>query len=461
MKPLLLALLMLFAGTAFGQGVSLPDAERIVLDNGTVLILVEKHDVPLIGFEATIRGGSVADPEGKHGLSNLLAGLLEKGAGQRTAAEFAEAVESVGGELSASADLEAFSVSGDFMAADAELLVELAADMLRRPALNNTELNKLRTRSINLIKAAKSGDPSNLLPAYANAFLFGKHPYGNPSSGSEATLANITIQDVRDHYANYFGGNRLSISVVGDFDSSTMRELLSNAFGDWSPAGHELPVVTAAEPVAGGRVLLIDKPGATQTYFRLGNVGVARSYARRAELNLANTVFGGRFTSMLVTELRTKSGLSYSARSIVNRPSQPGAVFVSSFTETSTTTEALDVAINTLSRLHDSGLDEDMLVSARNYVMGQFPPQLETASQLAAQFAMLELFGLDASYINDYGDELAAVTPEAVAEVIAEVYPSRDELVLIAIGDADRVREQLTRFGEVTEIEITDPSFHP
>jgi predicted Zn-dependent peptidase len=102
-----------------------------------------------------------------------------------------------------------------------------------------------------------------------------------------------------------------------------------------------------------------------------------------------------------------------------------------------------------------------MLLSARNYVMGQFPPRLETAQQLAGVFASLEADGLDASYINDYGSSLAAATPASVAAVIEQVYPARDKLVFVILGDAAIIRDQVAAYGPVTEISISEPRFHP
>jgi len=93
----------LWGGLAFSQGVTLPDPHHVELENGVVFILHEKRDVPLIGMQAIIRGGAVTDPDGKAGLSSLLAGLLEKGAGERDAAAFAETIDAAGGTLSASA----------------------------------------------------------------------------------------------------------------------------------------------------------------------------------------------------------------------------------------------------------------------------------------------------------------------------------------------------------------------
>lgn len=457
----LFLLSLVLATAANANGVTLPKHERVVLENGTVLLLSEKHDVPLVGLEAVLRGGTITDPEGLDGLASLVATMLEKGAGDRDAAAFAEAVAAVGGDLSASAGLESMRVSADFMVRDAELMIELVADMLQRPALDADELEKLRDRTVNLIKAAKDSNPGNLLRNYGSAFLFGDHVYGRPRGGSETSLEKITLDDVRAYYDSHVGGDRLIISVVGDFNAEAMKNRLAAAFGDWRAAAVEPIVVTPVEKQSGRRVLLVDKPGATQTYFWAGNTGVAIDYPRRAELNLANTVFGGRFTSMLNTELRVKAGLTYSARSLISRHSTPGAVVISSFTETSTTAEAIDMAIDVLGELRDSGIDDELIDSARNYVMGQFPPRLETASQLAAQFAALEQYGLGKDYIDGYAAALAATDGEGIASTITEVYPSAEDLVFILIGDAARIREAASQYGPVTELAISEPRFRP
>ena len=102
-----------------------------------------------------------------------------------------------------------------------------------------------------------------------------------------------------------------------------------------------------------------------------------------------------------------------------------------------------------------------MILSARNYIMGQFPPRLETAAQIAGLFAMLEAFGLNASYINDYASDLAAATPESVADIIDQVYPAKDKLVFVILGDAESIRKQVAQYGTITEISISEPRFHP
>ena len=119
------------------------------------------------------------------------------------------------------------------------------------------------------------------------------------------------------------------------------------------------------------------------------------------------------------------------------------------------------MALSVLDRLHVKGLDDEMIASARNYIMGQFPPSLETASSLAGMFARLEFYGLDRSYIDEYGPALEAATPVTVHNAISDVYPQAENLVFILIGDAELIREDVAKYGDVTEMSITEPSFTP
>ena len=461
MRALLLLLLSLVIAPAWASGLRLPDYERVVLDNGVVLLLAEKHDVPLIGLRAVVSGGAAADPAEREGVAGLLSRLLQKGAGDRDAATFAEAAAGVGGNISAGVSTEAISVSADFLARDAKLMVELVADMLMRPTLSEEEFLKERDRTIALIQAAKGGNIRALIPAYANGFLFGDHPYGNATTGSESSLAALSHEELKQFHADHFGGDRLVVAVVGDFNLEAMKLALTQAFGEWLPAAGSLPELQPAPRIEGRRVLLVDKPGASQTYFWLGNIGVAVDYPRRAELRIANTLFGGRFTSMLMTALRLETGLTYSAGSAVTQRELPGTVTIRSFTETARTTEAIDLAIEVLARLHNRGVDDEMITSARNYIMGQYPPTLETASALANTLAFLEQYGLGRDYIDAYGEALDAVTPVSVHNAISEVYPLTENLVFVLVGDADAIREDVAKYGPVTELSITEPRFRP
>lgn len=444
---------------AAGNGVKVPPFERVQLGNGAVVLLMERHDVPLIAFSAVLRGGAITDPDASSGLSSLLAGLLQKGAGARDAVEFAETVASVGGQIETSASTESIGVSGSFLARDQQLMVELLADVLQRPRLELEQFDTLRARQIEFIRAAKESDLEALTPIYGEASLFGTHPYGRPVDGGEASLAALKHSDLQRYYQEQVGADRLILAVAGDFKTSQLKQRISRAFSGWRKASAPLPTVQKAQPVTTRRLLLVDAPASVQSYFWLGNVAVAKSDPRRAALDVTNTLFGGRFTSMLNSELRIRSGLSYSASSHFDRLLQPGHWAVSSFTQTDTTLQALDLALATLDKLHESGLEPGMLESGKSYVQGQYPLALETSGQWASQLATLEFYGLDRRYIDDYSAALAGVSSADAKRVIGEVFPSSAALAIVVVGNASAIREGLRKYGPVTEMKLADPTF--
>lgn len=453
----------LAAGYALAQpgpgSIQVPPHERVVLDNGITVVLMPRREVPLVAFNVIVRGGVLADPADKPGVASLAASLLEKGAGERDAFAFADAVEGVGGSFSAVAGPEAISVSGQFLARDQALMLELLADALRRPRFAPEEFEKLRARQIELIKAAKDSDPSELLGTYGRAFLFGGHPYGQPVMGSEASLAAITHRDIIEYYRANFGADRVTLVFTGEFDAPALERAVAAAFGDWPRAAAPLRKLPVPARVNERTVLLIDSPGSVQTYFWLGNVGVDKRYPARAALDLVNTLYGGRFTSILNTELRVKSGLSYGARSGFARGSVPGEFSIRSFTQTENTAQALDLALETLGRLHREGITPDMLESARAYVLGQYPLSLETAAHWAAIMGELELYGLGREYIESYGPALGRVSVEDARAVIDAAFPAADALAIVLIGDAQKIRDQVKKYGPLTEMSIREPRF--
>lgn len=442
-------------------GVTLPRPVELTLPNGARLLLVEKREVPLVSFTARVRGGALGDAPGKEGTAALVGELLQKGAGKRNAQQFAEAVDGVGGALSVTPLRDSVVVSGSFLARDVDLMVELLADMLERPRFEQAEFDKMRARMASEIAAAKDGDLRSLIGTYFQAFHFGSHPYATPLIGSEASLTALKRPDVLAWARDQLGGDRLILSVVGDIRASELAPKLQAAFGSWRKAARPAPSAPPAGKVPGRRVLLVDKPDATQTYFWAGNTGIARNDPDRVAVALAHTVLGGRFTSLLNTELRVKSGLSYGASSLVLRETQPGLFAIASYTKTESTERAVDLALQTLGRFRDGGVDAPTLQSAKSYVLGQFPPTLETSGQLADKLAELAFYGLPASDVDDYARNVSQADPQKLKAAIQRVVPTTDDLTLVLIGKASAIREVARKYGPVTEMKIGDKRFAP
>ena len=460
-RSMFVALVAAFAfSSAAAADIKLPAYQTITLDNGATLLLMPRKDVPLVAANVAVRGGALADAAGKEGTADLLGEMLSQGAGTRDALAFAQAVDGAGGNLGFGSSREAIVANAQFLSKDSGLMLSLLADALLRPKMDAAEFDKLRKCAIDGIANAKDSDPRQLIGTYANGWLFRGHPYGRSTGGDETSLATITLADLQAFRAQQMGGDRLIIAIAGDFDAQAVTAQVREAFGGWAKASGALPQVEAKPRESGRRVLLVDKPGATQTYFALGNIGSRHGDPAEAAQDLVQTAFGGRFTSMLNTELRVKSGLTYGARSAIDRSRMPGAATISSFTKTESTKAAIDLAIATLDRLHKDGLDAATIASAKHYVAGQFAPDLETAPQLAGQLASMALYGDTRDAIDGYLGRIAAATPEQIATARA-VFPDSKDLVIVAIGDAARIRDTMKGYGPLTEMKLTDPRFSP
>ena len=441
------------------KGFGVPAHERVVLANGLTLVIVPRREVPLVAFQMLIRGGALGDPPGRAGVASLAAGLLDKGAGERDAAAFAEAVEGAGGSFAASAGPECLSVNGQFLAQDQERLLELLADAVIAPRFSAEQFGRQQLRQVGHIRLLKDSDPSELLPLYGRALLFGTHPYGQPPGGSEDSLQAVTLNDVVDYHRAHIGADRAVLVIAGDVDVAWLKAAVAQRFGAWRPAAAPLPALAPTVRLRRRRVLLVDSPGSAQSYFWLGATGLDRAYPRRAALDLVNSLFGGRFTSLLNSELRIRSGLSYGAGSGFTRGRVAGEFAIRSFAEARHTVRAIDLALRTLARLKREGVTQAMLDSARSYVIGQYPMNLETAADWAAQLADLELYGLDRAHIEGYGPALRSAGLEEARQVIQQAFPLGRQLAVVVIGDAQQVRGQLERYGAVRQIRLAAGNF--
>jgi predicted Zn-dependent peptidase len=441
--------------------VPVPANLRVTLGNGLKLILVPRHDIPLLAFNLLLRGGAQLDPPGRAGTATLAASLLTHGAGARDAYAFADAVEGAGGNLDADAHAEAIQVHGQFLARDSRLMLELLADAVLHPRFDAGEFAKLRTRRIEELKAAKDSAPQSLLGYYGRALLFAGHPYGRPVGGSEQSLAQITREDVTRFYAAQAGADRATLVIAGDFDPAQIQKDVAAVFGAWPRAAQPLPPLAETRRIAGRRVLLVDAPGSAQTYFWLGNVGVPRRFPQRAALEIAGSAFGGSFGSMLNQELRLKTGLTYSASARFARGTVAGEFAIGSFTQTDNTARAVEVALATLARLRQAGLDAATIDRARNYLLGQYPLAFETPADWAQALGDLDLYGLPESYIGHFGSDLLRADGAAISAVIAAAFPSADDLDIVLIGDAARIGDAAAKFGPLTRMPLSAPDFAP
>jgi predicted Zn-dependent peptidase len=451
-----LAVLAMPAGAQ--SELKLPPYKKAKLKNGMTLLLMEHHEVPIISFNVVLRAGSVADPAGKEGLASLTAGLLRRGTKARSADQIAAELDFIGAALGGGASADSTDLFAEFLKKDLAKGLELMDDVLRNPTFPQDEVTKMIKQRVDGIKSSKDV-PQAIIGNYFNAYLFGKHPYARPSGGDENSLAAITREDVVKFYETHYVPGNAILAVAGDFATAEMEKLLTDRFAAW-PA-RPVPASALPEPAAvqGKRLLLVDKPDATQTFFRIGNVGISRTNPDRVWIEVVNTLFGGRFTSMLSTELRIKNGLTYGAGSAFNERKARGPFFINTFTPNDTTEKCMDMALDVLKRLHEKGITEEDLKSAKTYIKGQFPTDIETTDQLAARIADLEFYGLDERDVNTYYAKIDAMTLADSQRIIKQYFPL-ENLVFVLVGKASQIETVAKKYASVMDRKsVSQPGF--
>jgi zinc protease len=461
--PVVVVLMTLAAGSSApirAQGLHIPPHEKVVLKNGLTVLLLEKHGVPLIDISTIVKAGAVADPGGQEGLATVTAELLRKGTKTRTAQQFSADLDYIGGSFEGEATSDYTVVNSEFLTKDLARGLELFSDALLHPTFPEDETTKLLAQSADSIRAAKD-DPQSVAIAYYCGYLYGTHPYGRSPSGDEISLTKIRRDDVAKFYeANYAPSNTI-IAVAGEFNVDEMKAKLEQTFGSWTARTVKAEAIPPVTPSKGKRLLLVDKPDASQVYFAIGNTGVSATDPDRVAIRVVNTVFGGRFTSQLNEALRVESGYTYGAESFFDDRKMPGPFAIFSFTKNETTTPAIDLALQVLEKLHKDGVTEAQLKSAKSYIKGQFPPNIETSRQLARIIASHEFYGLGDDEINQLEAHVDAVTPEIARQVIQKHFPA-ENLVFVLIGKASAVGPAVKKYAATQDMRpISDPGFWP
>ena len=455
----LLGLTLVSAGAGAAQTLKLPPHEKVVLKNGLTLLLMEKHGVPIVSFYAIVKAGSAAEPAGQAGLAGITAGLLRKGTEKRTAQQFATDLDFIGASFGADSEFDYTTVSAEFLTKDLDRGLDLFSDAVLHANFPQAEVDKLLAQSVDGVKAAKD-QADAVIFNYYEGYLFGTHPYARPG-GDELSLKKIERAGILKFYQTNFVPSNTILAVAGEFSAAELKRKLEASFGSWPAKPAPAVNIPATTPVKGKRLLLVDKPDATQTYFAMGNVGVTANDPDRVAIRVVNTAFGGTFASILNTALRIDSGYTYGANSFFQNEKAAGPFAIYSFTKNETTAPAIDLALKVLDDFHKNGLTAAQLDTAKKYIKGQFPPRIETSGQLASRIAVSEFYGLDDNEINQLEARIDAVTLESAKQIIVKHFP-REDMVFVLIGKAAEIGPAVKKYAEKQDgRKISEPGFWP
>ena len=431
-----------------------PAIEKRTLSNGLQVWVMGVHKVPTVHLELAIRTGAAADPAGRFGLASLTAGMLDEGAGSRSALDIADATDFLGADLSASSAIDASYVELHVPVARLADALPIMADVVARPTFPDDELKRLREERLASLLEAQD-DPEQLIQfAFPRVVYGATHRYGSPSMGTRSSITAITVADLKAFHAAHYRPSNALLVVAGDVTADAILPLLERSLGSWHGDPVAPPARIADAPQLTARhVYLVDKPGAAQSQISIGGVGVPRSTPDYFALRVLNTVLGDSFTSRLNNNLREVHGYAYGAGSRFDMRAGAGPFYAAAGVQTDKTVESLKEFFTELTNIHQP-ISAGDLEKAKNYLALQLPRTFETERATASAVAQAYVYDLPADYYQAYGQHVSAVTIADVKRA-ADKYIQPDKFAVVIVGDRKVIESgvRALNLGPVTVID--------
>jgi zinc protease len=406
-------------------------------DSGVSAWLVEDYAVPMVTVRFAFEGGSTQDPPGKEGLTELMTGLFDEGAGSLDRDTFQTRLDDAGAEMRFGAGRDTVYGSMRMLADNTDAAFELLRLAIQEPRFDPEPIDRIRGQMMSGL-VADARDPETIAEIRWAEALYGDHPYSRPKEGTEASLAAITAQDLRVLHRDVFARDRLHVAFVGAIDAATVRHELDRLFGS-------LPEMPRLRPVADvepnlGQQIRIDYP-LPQTTIRLAYPSVPRESPDFYAAYLMNqTLGGGTLSSRLFDEVREKRGLAYSVSSSLVTRRHAAGLLIGTSTRSDRASEALEVIRDVVRRMAEEGPTEAELAAAKRYIIGSYAiSNLDSSRAIAATLVSLQQEELGIDYIERRDELIDAVTLDHVRAVATRLLAAEPAVMIVgpAAGSGD------------------------
>lgn len=424
-----------------------PEWTETTLTNGATLVVSQRHALPLVAVTIEFIGGADQyEPANERGLANFVASMLSEGTTTRTGDQLSNAIQLLGGQISTTIGGESGAIRFTVMKDKLQPMLDLVNDMMLHPTFPEAALERLRGRSIvglAQLRDRTSGIASIVFP---KLLYTTNHPYGR--TPSEASYKAITRADLEAFHRAYYTPGHAEITVVGDVNPADVKRMLDRAFADW-PAGGSVPSFSYPPVPAPGptTIYLVDKPGAAQSTFAIGEVGPPRNTPDYYALRVLNSFFGELFQSRLNADIREQRGYSYGVFSRFAYGRGPGPFEAGGDIVTAKTDSALIEFMAQLRGIRGGRpITDAEMTAARNALIQSLPAQFASDAAVNAAITSIYANGLARDYYQNFVKQVNAVTKDDVLRA-ARKYIDPEHLVILIVGDRAKIEAPLAATG--------------
>ena len=431
-----------------------PEPDRVALENGMVIYLLEDHELPLITIGALMRTGGWLDPPDKVGLAALTGDVMQTGGGGLSAAEVDDELAQVAGRMTIAIDRQSGSASIDVMRKDLQQAVRLFAGVLRTPAFDPARVELAKLQAMERIRR-REDEPESIASREFIKLLYGPgHPTARESSIE--SVGRIRREDLIAFHQNTIHPNGIILGVTGDFVKDEMVASLREAFGDWQRGTvPEVKIDDVPESEATRAVVHFISKDTSQTHLRAGRLSVKETDADYIPLVVANDILGGNsLIGRLFNEVRTKRGLAYSVGSELSTGMyNQGMWLVWAETKLPSTKEVLGQLVANIERIRTEPVSDAELTQAKDSYVNSSVFDVSSSAKIVGRLMKLEYDNLPKDFYQQLREKILAVSKEDILAV-GRKYLRADHMKIVAVGSGETLSEELSTFGSVKEISL-------
>ncbi|MCX6327262.1 MAG: pitrilysin family protein [Bacteroidia bacterium] len=425
--------------------VTIPPVWKGALGNGMKVWGIVLRELPLIQYSIVISGGHILDELSKAGLANLTASLMNEGTKNKTPEELEDAIRLLGANISVSAGTESITIRVSSLARNFEKTITLAEEMLLEPRWDEEQFNLAKSRIINSIKRNRA-NPGYLASNTLNKYIFGENNILSVETvGTEASVAPLTIDDLKNFYEKNFSPSVAQFLIVGDIDQQRVEAALAGINTRWIAKEVLIPEIKAPEPPANSRIFFVDVPGAKQSVIYIGGPSIPRTNPDFYPAYVTNYKLGGSFNGLFNLILREEKGFTYGARSSFNGLKNSGTFIASSMVRTNSTLESVNIFKTEMEKYRKT-IPQEYIDFTKSALLKSNARNFETLGNLLSMLNTITSYNLPTDYIKQEEAFVRGLTIEKEME-LANKYIDPSKMYYVVVGDAQTQLKDLEKVG--------------
>jgi zinc protease len=435
--------------------VKLPNPIEAKLKNGLTVLIAEDHRFPTVSVQLELSAaGALYEPPNLAGLASVTAQMLREGTKSRSSKQIAEEADKLGASFGAAAEfgssVATFGASG--LSDNFDSWFPLALDVLLNPAFPSHELDNLKQRLAVQLRQQRA-TPNFLAGERFNRAVFGTHPAAVVSATAES-LNSLTPEGLTEWHRQRYVPQNAILGFAGNVRASELIPKLEKWLADWKPSGLKETLPANAAPSTERKIYLVDRPSSVQTTIALGNIAIDRRSPDYVPMVVMNHVLGGGAAARLFLNLREEKGYTYGVYSDFSAVRYAGPWRAGGNMRTEVTAEAVTEFFSEIRRIRDEKVSESELADAKRAITARFALSLEQPTGVLAFAMVRKTYGFPPDYWDTYPAKIMAITAEDLQRV-ARQYLDPDTMQLVAVGDADKIKPALEKYGLVEVYDST------